>query len=376
MIVEALLSPTEFEGLEGVVHLCTGGEAPWLKSQKEAYGEFARCKSGGVEGRRRIFDRVAACRLKMASLWDVPAARIGFMLSAAEGMNWLARGLEWRPGDNVVTTGVEFPSVAYAWRSVESSGVDIRMVPHRNWLVDEGDLVDAMDSKTRVVAISQVSFYSGQCLDVARLSESARKNGALLAVDATHASGVVPVLASATDLCITSCYKWMLATHGVAPCYLSPQAEAASQVSSFGWHNLDVWQGETYECRPDVALKPMPDLLEPGNPSLVSIMFLERALDVLLGLGIERIQSHARLLSTRAFDGLKRIGRTLISPVEVQRRSGNTSFAAENAEALVTQLAKKQILLWGEMGRVRISTHVHNCSDDVDRCISALQQIG
>ena len=120
----------------------------------------------------------------------------------------------------------------------------------------------------------------------------------------------------------------------------------------------------------------MPDLLEPGNPSLVSIMFLERALDVLLGLGIERIQSHARLLSTRAFDGLKRIGRTRISPVEVQRRSGNTSFAAENAEALVTQLAKKQILLWGEMGRVRISTHVHNCSDDVDRCISALQQIG
>ena len=50
----------------------------------------------------------------MGQLWDVPVERIAFMLSAAEGMGWLARGLDWREGDNVVTTNLEFPSVAYA----------------------------------------------------------------------------------------------------------------------------------------------------------------------------------------------------------------------------------------------------------------------
>ena len=73
----------------------------------------------------------------MGELWRVPSDRIAFMPSAAEGMNWLARGLDWREGDNVVTTNLEFPSVAYAWRDLRARGVEVRLVPHRDWLVHE-----------------------------------------------------------------------------------------------------------------------------------------------------------------------------------------------------------------------------------------------
>ena len=229
-MTESLVSPSEFVGLDGITHLCTGGEAPWLKRFESVYQQFSADKSDGARGRRRIFDRVSACRTKMGELWNVPADRIGFMLSAAEGMNWLARGLELRPGDNIVTTRMEFPSVAYAWRSARERGVEIRMVPHRSWVVAEEELIAAIDSRTRVLAVSQVSFYSGQCLDILRLSDATRRYGALLAVDATHASGVVGVPAELTDLCVTSCYKWMLATHGVAPCYLSARVEEVAEV--------------------------------------------------------------------------------------------------------------------------------------------------
>ena len=51
------------------------------------------------------------------------------------------RGLDWRPGDNVVTTNLEFPSVAYNWRNVREQGVELRLVPHRDWLVREEDPV-------------------------------------------------------------------------------------------------------------------------------------------------------------------------------------------------------------------------------------------
>ena len=104
-------------------------------------------------------------------------------------------------------------------------------------------------------------------------------------MDATHASGVVRVPAELTDLCVTSCYKWMLATHGLAPCYLSTRAEQVAEATSFGWHNLEVWERDTYDCKPEVAAKPMPDLLEPGNPALIVIMFLERALDLMRDSG-------------------------------------------------------------------------------------------
>ena len=88
--IEPLISPDQFVGLEGVTHLCTGGEAPWLKAQEAVYMEFARLKSAGHDGREEIYARGERCRSRMGELWRVPSDRIAFMPSAAEGMNWLA----------------------------------------------------------------------------------------------------------------------------------------------------------------------------------------------------------------------------------------------------------------------------------------------
>jgi len=322
--IQPLLSPDAFVGLEGVAHLCTGGEAPWLKAHQEVYADFARLKSAGIEGRGEIYRRGEACRQKMGMLWGVPANRIGFVSSAAEGMGWLARGLDWQSGDNVVTTNLEFPSVAYAWRNLAAAGVEVRFVPHRNWVTAEEDLVHAIDARTRVVAVSQVSFYTGQNLDLFHLSDALRRSPAgdraLLAVDATHSSGVVEVPAQVVDLCISSCYKWMLATHGAAACYLSDRSEEQIRESCFGWRNLAVWPPQGAERHETVEVKPMPEKLEPGNPAMIVLLFLERSLDVLLNLGIRRIEAHARDLSEIVSEGLGRLGQTVISPLERHRR--------------------------------------------------------
>ena len=50
MPLEPLLAPDGFAGLEDVAHLCTGGEAPWLKAHDAVYADFARLKSGGDAG--------------------------------------------------------------------------------------------------------------------------------------------------------------------------------------------------------------------------------------------------------------------------------------------------------------------------------------
>lgn len=375
MKIEALVSPEMFVALDGVTHLCTGGESPWLKAHGEVYAEFARLKSGGDEGRRAIYARGEACREKMGRLWGVPAKRVSFAPSAAEGMSWLARGLAWEEGDNVVTTNLEFPSVAYAWRNLRAMGVEVRMVPHADWEVDEEDLLAAVDGRTRVLAVSQVSFYTGQNLDITRLSEGLKGKDTLLAVDATHASGVVEVGAGLADLCVSSAYKWMLATHGVAPLYLSERAEELVEDSAFGWHNLAVWPAQGAERHPEVALKAMPEKLEPGNPAMVVVMFLDRALEVLLDIGLERIEEHARNLSEYIDAGPQRAGHTVISPSRRAARSGNTCFLAEDAKGLQQALAKQQVQVWGEFGRVRVSGHLYNGSGDVERLLDALAQV-
>ena len=372
MEIEPLVSPDAFVGLEGLTHLCTGGEAPWLKTHEAVYADFARLKSCGYEGRREVADRTEACRKKVARLWKVPAGRVAFMPSSAEGMNWLARGLDWRRGDNIVTNDLEFPSVAYCWRSLEAQGVEARRVPHRQWRVREEDLLSAIDDRTRVLAVSQVSFYTGQCLNLHRLAEATSRRGVLLAVDATHASGVVEVPAGLTDLCVSSSYKWMLATHGVAPCYLSPKAESGTAATSFGWRNLVAWPEGRMELPAEVPMRPMPEKMEPGNPSLVSVMFLNGALDLLLRTGMDRIQEHARQLSARIAAGLERQGHTVITPSEMSARSGNTCFLTGEAKKIHERLRCQGVLVWGELGRVRISGHLYNSSQDVDRFLAAL----
>ena len=372
MEIEPLISPDAFVGLEGLTHLCTGGESPWMKTHESVYADFARLKSRGYEGRGEVAARTEACREKVARLWDVPPGRVAFVPSAAEGMNWLARGLDWSAGDNIVTTSLEFPSVGYAWRSLESEGVAVRRVPHCRWKVREEDLLAAVDGRTRVLAVSQVSFYTGQCLDLQRLAAETSRRGVLLAVDATHGSGVVEVPAGLTDLCVSSSYKWMLATHGVAPCYLSPRAENRTAATCFGWRNLVAWPEERMEVLPEVPIRPMPEKMEPGNPSLVSVMFLNNALDVLLRTGMDPIQEHARQLSARIAAGLEKLGHTVITPGESSARSGNTCFLSGEARTIHERLRSRGILVWGELGRVRISGHLYNSSQDVDRLLAAL----
>ena len=88
--IQPLVHPDKFVNLEKVTHLCTGGEAPWLKTQEKVFAKFAQLKGAGYYGRSKIYAIGERCRQRMGELWEAPAHRIAFMPSAAEGMNWLA----------------------------------------------------------------------------------------------------------------------------------------------------------------------------------------------------------------------------------------------------------------------------------------------
>ena len=376
MTIEPLVPPDEFFGLNDMTHLCAGGEAPWLRRQLDVYERFAELKSSSYDGREIIFDHGENCRKKIGKLWGVDSDRVSFLPTAADGMGLIARGLDWRSGDNIVTTNLEFPSVAYAWKDVATKmDVEVRLVPHRKWRVHEEDLLDNVDERTRVLAVSQVSFYTGQNLDLKKISDNIKNSTTLFAVDSTHASGALNVPADLTDLCVSSSYKWLLATHGVAPCYLSEKAENQIRPTCFGWHNLQVWPPQGAERQLKVEELGMPMKLEPGNSAMIVIMFLEKSLDLILELGTDKIQNHNRTLSEKVNLGLRDLGLELISPLDNVSRSGNTCFLSEDARSVSAGLAEKKILVWGEFGRVRISTHLYNSGDDVIRLINGLSEM-
>ena len=115
---------------------------------------------------------------------------------------------------------------------------------------------------------------------------------------------------------------------------------------------------------------------QPGNAGFISIYILDNALDRLLEIGIDHIESHALALSGQLRAAVDELGFELMTPAPDVQRAGNVSFLADNLESIRAQLERRQVLVWGAyagFGRLRISTHLYNDSDDIERCIAALQ---
>ncbi len=371
-----LIPKTEFIGLDGIVHLCAGGEAPMLKTHRQAIDRFLTDKALGEESRGRQEAVYRRCQEKAARLLDVSPEEIAFLASSSEGINLLAHALTWQPGDNVVVGDVEFPSDVLPWTRFQDQGIEVRVVSHRDWAIRLEDIEAAIDGRTRVVAISQVSYFTGQRLPLEDLSKIVRASNALLLVDATHAAGVVPVQANQADILVTSCYKWLLGVHGTAIFYWNRERLPDLKPPFLGWHTATTtpdWRTPTtYTLRPDA------DRFVPGNPSFISLYVLENALDYILKIGLPDIERYVLNLGSQLWEGIQQSGREVMTPKAPQQRAGNICFIAADIEAITTGLAQAGVLIWGGyagVGRIRVSTHLYNSEADVAQFLTALRDL-
>jgi selenocysteine lyase/cysteine desulfurase len=345
-----------------------------LRSHQDALARFLATKSNGQGGREiGTMGILASARERVGKLFGVAAEDIAFLSSASEGINLLAGAVAWKPGDNVVVEDIEFPSGVYAWPRLEQHGVEVRVVRQWGGEASLARLADAVDERTRVIHTSQVSYLTGRRYDLAELASIAGEVGALLGIDATHAAGVIPVEARHADIVVSSCYKFLLAVHGAAIVYRNPERLGDLTPQSIGWHSVrgpfDVLDPARFELVPEAAR------FEAGNPPFIAVAVLDNALAYLEAIGAGRIQRHVLDLGAQLWDELERRGLPLLTPRDEQRRGPNVAFLWDDPAGLVRHMAERDILIWGDTGRVRISFHVYNGSDDIERFLTAFDEV-
>lgn len=373
-MIGPLIAPSEFLSIDGVAHLCTGGEAPLLRSHLDALGRFAMDKGEGMAGRARMFDTYRSAKRHLAWLVNRPEGDIALLGSASEGVNVVTQGIDWRVGDNAVVADVEFPSLLYPLARLRSLGVEVRVITSRNWLVQLEDVSTSVDDRTRLIAASHVSYLTGQRLNLPALANIAWQVGAYLLVDATHALGVVPVDANYCDFLVSSCYKWLLAAHGIGVFVWNRSRVPHFDPTSVGWHSVAERPGKSNPT--EFVLRTDADRFEIANPSFPSVYLLRNALDRLANLSTRDVEAHALALSGRVRSGLIARGFPVMTPGDATQRAGNTCFETDAAEALVIALAERGVQVWGSEGRIRVSTHVYNSEADVGRLLEALDAVG
>ncbi|WP_129468856.1 aminotransferase class V-fold PLP-dependent enzyme [Mesorhizobium japonicum] len=370
MGIGSLIPKSEFIGLENVTHLAAGGETPVLISNVGAVTRFMVDKGVGMPGRDRMFATATRARERLARLLGATSQEIALLWNATAGLHAVALGIDWNPGDNVVVGASEFASLLHIW---QAAGIEVRRVGAGPRATSE-EIADAADEHTRAIVVSHVSYLTGARSDLAAVRGIADRCRARLVVDASHSLGVVPVDGSLCDVVVSCCYKWLLGTHGVGVFFVNSRRWPQLEPKAVGWNSI-VHEPD-WRQRTTFHLKPTIEKFEGGNPSFISIYYLENALATLEEIGIRNIESHVLELGRALLDGVKGFGVDLLTPERAVSRAGSISIATTRSEQLETQLRERGVLTWGGDGRLRISVHAYNDMADVDRVLKEIKSLG
>jgi len=331
-------------------------------------------ENGSVNFRDWVAVKERARQL-VAGMLGARAEQVAFMRNTSDGLSTVANGLDWHPGDNLVTFRNEFPSNIYPWLRVRDAlGVEVRMCEERDGRIDLDELIGLIDAKTRVVAISHIQYASGFRADLERLGRAARAHDALLVADVIQALGVVPINVEAEliDVAAGACHKWLLTPEGVGLLYLSSRARERIQPTLVGW--ISVPNPEDYSNF-EQGWKGGTLAWETGTGPAALIYGLEASLDLLTATGIPNIQSHLETLTDRLCDKLQDTDYQVVS----SRRSGEKSqivcirhTAGLTSMDLYSHLKKRNIITAPRGDRLRISPHLYNTLEEIDELVKAL----
>jgi L-cysteine/cystine lyase len=329
----------------------TGGTGPCSRRALDAALDLERrLQEVGPDappGRELLAPVAPRTRAELAATLNVDPAEIALTRNVAEGINTVAWGMDWQPGDEVLLTDQEHPTGQMPWINLaERRGIALRRLA---LTADVPALLEglraAIGPRTRLVAFSHVTCEDGQRLPAREIVAVAHAAGVPVLFDGAQSLGQFPIdlRAIGCDYYAMTGHKWVCGGHGRGALYvrrdrldgLKPSWTGASAPASF-----DMWTG-TYTLRGDAQR------FEFGGRNFQMYASFAEALAELRELGLERIEA---VVADRAGELKRRLsaiaGCRVLTPAEPARSTGIVTF--ELARRPGTELVP---LLW-ERGRV------------------------
>jgi len=356
-----------------LIYLNHAAIAPWPRRAVAAVQAFAAgCGSQGSRGyplwqateqrlRERLADLIGA-----ASPEDVALAK-----STSEALSFVAQGLDWKPGDNIVGIAQEFPSNRIVWEALAERGVEYRRLDLARSDDPEADLLALCDARTRLCAVSWVQYAGGLRLDLARLGHGLRERGVLFCVDGIQGLGALPFSLRdiPADFIAADGHKWMLGPEGLALFWVRPGLRESLRLTQHGWHMVeDMGDFSRKDWRPaDSARR-----FESGSPNMLGIHALEASLSLLLEVGLTTVAAAIAERSGRLVELIDAHGLELLSPRAPARRAGIVTFCVPGVDnhALYQALMQQGLMCASRGGGLRFSPHAWTPPEQLARAMA------
>jgi selenocysteine lyase/cysteine desulfurase len=363
----------EFPITTRCVYFDHAGVAPVSRRVADAVERFvADARDFGRLHYRAWEERGEAVRVAAGALVGAAGDEIAFVSSTSDGLSAIATGLDWRPGDSVVTVADEFPANVYPWWGLAALGVETRMAPVERGRLTVDAVARLIDATTRVVSVSAVDFATGQRRPLAAIGELCRARGVLFCVDAIQALGAVrvDVERDGIDCLAADGHKWLCAPEGCGILYVSRRWWDRLTPRRVGWKSVtDHGRYLPYHF----ALKANALKFECGSLNFLGIYALGAAVDLLLEVGLAVVEERVLALTGELRDALKAHDLAVVSPDGEGERSGivTARVPCEPTE-VVAVLREAGVLASPRGGGVRFSPHFYCDETDVARCVAAV----
>jgi cysteine desulfurase/selenocysteine lyase len=377
MAIDSTAVRSEFPALRRWTYLNTAtyGLVP-ARAVAAAVGHFAHRDEEACSDFLNWYDEADRIRASLARLVHATPEDIAFIPNTAAALGWLVGGLDWSPGDNVVTLANEFPNCLYLPALLERHGVTTREVSPEALSTPEG-VASAVDARTRLVALSEVNYATGYRPPLVQLGRLLRDRGILLYVDGTQSIGGLEwdVTDSQPDLLAVHGYKWLLSPTGAGFMYVAPTLRARLRPTVVGWRSHLEWHRVDHLHQGSPVLADTAERYEGGGLPFGLLHAMGASVDWLLELGPTAIEASVLDLARSARDRLVRLGAEPALPMGVPSPIVAVRFEGRDASELARALKTEHILVAARHGWLRVSPHLYNAPADLDRLDDALRRL-
>jgi len=369
----------EFPLTDELIYLNHAAVAPWPKRTSEAVIKFAEQNTRyGSHFYLDWLNKEAELRSQLQALLNAPSADdIALVKNTSEALSFVACGLPWQAGDNIVSSNEEFPSNRLPWQSLADQGVEFRQADLSSADTPEDALFALADSNTRLLTISSIQFASGLRMDLEMIGEFCKQRGILFCIDAIQSLGAVQfdVQAYKADFVMADGHKWMFSPEGLGVFYTTPQARDKLKLTQYGWHMMK--DTHNYENKP-WEIHPTARRFECGSPNMLGIHAFSASLSLLLEIGMAAVEA----LVIEKSDYLKNaIAKNeqliLLSTQQSRLKSGIVVFKHRMIanEVLYKYLQENGVVCALRGGGIRFSPHFYNTFEEIDRALALITSV-
>lgn len=365
------------------VYLNCAYMSPLLKeAEKAGIRALRRKRDPASIAPKDFFDEAEQLRRSFAKLVHIQDPNRAVIIpSTAYALANVANNVSLSPGDNIVLVSEEFPSNYYPWASLANhNGAAIVTVPPPEETTLRGKvwnerILDAIDNKTRIVAVGHVHWADGTLFDLTAIRRRTTEVDAILVVDGTQSIGAMPfnVAELQPDALVCAAYKWMLGPYSIGLAYYGPRFDHGRPIEEH-WMNREgsenFSQLVNYEGRyRDGALR-----YEVGEHSnFIHVAMLQKSITQLMRWGTENISQYCASLTQEPVYQLRSMGYWVEDDHYRAPHLFGIRVADQYMNPIRKSLADHRVTASIRGNSVRVSPNIYNTSEDMARLVKALK---